>query len=179
MIVSLIAALDELGGIGWQGELPWRLSADQKRFKRITMGHHLIMGRKTYESIGQPLPGRFSIIITRQEDYQPPGCPPSDLPPACAVVHSLETALELACQRGETEVFIIGGAEIYQAGLPRAGRLYLTTVHTRDAPADVFFPTFDPNQWQERQYFFHPPDEKNEYGFTFRILERILPAEGG
>jgi dihydrofolate reductase len=168
MIVSLIVAMDERGGIGWDGKLPWRLSADQKRFKAITMGHHLIMGRKTYEAIGRPLPGRFSIIISRQADYQPPSCTP-DL---CQRVNSLGAALDLARERGETEAFVIGGGEIYQVALPLADCLYLTTVHTRQSQADVFFPPFELDQWQERTYFFHPPDEKNEFGFTFRVLQK-------
>src|SRR5262252_4069736 len=100
MIVSLIVAMDEAGGIGKDGGLPWRLPSDLKRFKEITMGHHIIAGRKTYESIGKPLPGRQTIVVTRNPDYEAEGS---------SVVHSLAQAIELARSRGETEAIIIGG----------------------------------------------------------------------
>ena len=121
MIVSLIAALDEAGGIGKDGGLPWRLSADLRRFKALTMGHHLIVGRKTYVSIGRPLPGRTLIVLTRDPTFAAPGC---------LLAASLEQALALAGRRGESEAFIGGGGEIFAQAMPLAGRLYLTHVHT-------------------------------------------------
>ncbi len=166
MIVSLIAALDEAGGIGKEGKLPWHLSADLKNFKALTMGHHLIEGRKTYESIGRPLPGRTVILITRNMLYSA-----SD----CLVVHSLTEALDLAKQRGESEAFISGGAEIFALALPLAQRIYLTRVHTR-ADCDVFFPQVDWAEWREVERVDHAADEKNEFAFTVLLMERITEA---
>ncbi len=138
MIVSLIVAMDERGGIGLNNQVPWHLPADLKRFKALTMGHHLIVGRKTYESIGRPLPGRTMIIITRSKKYRAEGC---------FVVSSLDQALYLAKERGETEAFIGGGGSIYAQALRHADRIYLTRVHT-DVEADVFFPTWDMAEWR-------------------------------
>lgn len=163
MIVSLIAALDEASGIGWQGGLPWRLPADLRRFKRLTMGHHLICGRKTYQSIGRPLPGRTMIVVTRQEDFQAPGC---------EVVHSLDDALALADANGEAEAFIIGGAALYAAALPRAQRMYLTHVHAV-LPADVYFPQFEPQEWNLSLQEDLPADSENPFHTTFMRLDRI------
>ncbi|HWQ31842.1 MAG TPA: dihydrofolate reductase [Blastocatellia bacterium] len=162
MIVSLIVAMDERRGIGFEGRLPWRLSADLKRFKALTMGHHLIAGRKTYESIGRPLPGRTMIIVTRDPDYQAEGC---------LIAHSVDEALALARARGETEAFIIGGAEIYAQTLERADRLYLTQVHAI-TDADVFFPAFDESAWREQEVSPHEAGEKNQYPSTFKLLVR-------
>lgn len=162
MIVSLIAALDEAGGIGLRGGLPWRLPADLRRFKRLTMGHHLICGRKTYQSIGRPLPGRTMIVVTRQHGYQAPGCD---------VVHSLEGALALAAERGEEEVFVIGGAALYAAALPQAHRLYLTRVHAI-LPADVHFPQFEHKEWNLSAQEDLPANPENPFPTTFMHLER-------
>lgn len=162
MIISLIAALDRHRGIGKDNQLPWRLSADLKRFRELTMGHHLIVGRKTYESIGKPLPGRTMIIVTRQPDFQAEGS---------LVVDSVAAALALAESRGESEVFVIGGAEIYAQTLAQADRLYLTLVEAEVA-ADTFFPAFDENDWQEVERSSHLADEKNQYAFTFVTLNR-------
>jgi dihydrofolate reductase len=174
MIVSLIVAMDEHNGIGLEGRLPWRLPADLKRFKVLTMGHHLIMGRKTYQSIGRPLPGRTMIILTRQSSYDPPGCDPD----RCLVAHNLEQALEMAAQRGESEAFVIGGADVFREALQNANRIYLTRVHTI-SQADVYFPEWDPQSWVETYSEQHPADEKNEFSYTFKILQRnekiILP----
>ncbi|MFN7947002.1 MAG: dihydrofolate reductase [Blastocatellia bacterium] len=162
MIISLIVAMDERRGIGFEGRLSWRLSADLKRFKALTMGHHLIAGRKTYESIGRPLPGRTMIIITRDPAYQAEGC---------LIAHSVDEALALARSRGETEAFIIGGAEIYAQTLERADRLYLTQVHAT-VDADVFFPAFDQSAWREQEVSQHEAGEKNQYPSTFKLLVR-------
>jgi dihydrofolate reductase len=162
VIISLIVAMDEQGGIGRGGQLPWHLSADLKRFKALTMGHHLIMGRITCESIGRALPGRTSIIVTRAVDYQFPGC---------LVVGSLEEALELAESRGESEVFITGGGQIYRLALSLANRIYLTRVHIV-AGCDVFFPEFDGDCWKDVEPVIQAMDRKNSYPFTFHVLER-------
>ena len=162
MIVSIIAAMDKQRGIGIENRLPWRLSADLKRFRELTMGHHIIVGRKTYESIGKPLPGRQMIVITRDTEFKADGC---------TVCHSLTEALELARSRGESEAFICGGAQIYQQSIPLADRLYLTFVEAEIA-ADTFFPKFDQQDWSERESVFHPADEKNQFPFTFKLLVR-------
>ena len=158
MILSIIAALDEQRGIGREGRLPWHLPTDLKRFKAITMGHHLIMGRKTFLSIGKPLPGRTSIVVTRNEDYRPEGI---------VVAHSIREAIEIATENGETEAFIIGGGEIFQQSLPIADRLYLTCVHT-DSTSDIFFPVLD-QSWKVVSSEEIPADKNNELATTFQI----------
>jgi dihydrofolate reductase len=163
MIISLIAAMDEQGGIGSAGAIPWHLPADLKRFKTLTMGHHLIMGRKTYQSIGRLLPGRTTIVVTRNPDFQSSGS---------LVCHNLNAALELANQRGETEVFLIGGGKIYEQAIVFADRLYLTLVHGR-FETDVSFPPFNESSWVETERVFHPADERNPFAFTFRVLQRL------
>jgi dihydrofolate reductase len=162
MIISIIVAMDTARGIGFENKLPWKLSDDLKRFKQLTLGHHIIMGRKTFESVGKPLPGRKTIIISRNPSYQADGC---------SVALSLEDALETAQNRGETEAFICGGASIYKDSLPIAGRIYLTCVHTR-TQADTIFPSFDLNIWRKISASTHEADEHNEYPSTFQILER-------
>ena len=162
MIVSLIVAMDEERGIGVEGRLPWHLPADLKRFKSLTMGHHLIMGRKTYESIGSPLPGRTMIIVTRNPSYQPDGC---------MVARSLDTAIEFARMDLENEVFIIGGADLFEQAINLADRIYLSQVHAT-LPADVYFPKFSNDDWQEIKAELNPADEKNKYAFTFKIMVR-------
>jgi dihydrofolate reductase len=169
MILSIIVAMDEQRGIGHHGRLPWRLATDQRRFKAITMGHHLVMGRKTYESIGRLLPGRTMIVVTRNPTYRPEGC---------LVVDSIERGLRLAEAQGETEVFVIGGGEIYAKTLPLAKRIYLTTVHIT-VPADVFFPPLEEKDWIERQVEFIPAGEKDAYPTTFCILESVDNAGSG
>jgi len=154
--------MDRRSGIGIGNQLPWRLSADLKRFRELTMGHHIIVGRKTFESIGRPLPGRQMIIVTRDHSFQTENC---------LVCHSLETAIELARQRGENEVFICGGAEIYAQSLKLAHRLYLTLVDA-EVPADTFFPEFDRQEWVEQESVSHTADEKNQFPFAFKLLIR-------
>ena len=162
MIVSLIAAMDRRRGIGLDNQLPWRLSADLKRFRALTMGHHIIVGRKTFESIGKPLAGRQMVVITRDIGFQAEGC---------LVSHSPEEAIQLARTRGENEVFICGGAEIYNQSIAQSDRLYLTLIDA-EVEADTFFPEFDEQEWQEREAVFHPLDEKNQFPFTFKLLVR-------
>ena len=164
-MVSIIVAMDERGAIGKDNSLPWRLSSDLKRFKELTMGHHLIMGRKTFESIGKPLPGRQTIIVTRNPHYQAADC---------LVARSVEEAVEIARRRGESEVFICGGAEVFRRSLNIARRIYLTQVHAR-VDADVLFPDWDRNRWLESTSSFFNADDKNQYPATFKVLERIGP----
>ncbi|GAB4581173.1 MAG: dihydrofolate reductase [Anaerolineales bacterium] len=162
MLISLIVAMDQNRGIGQNNRIPWRLAADMKNFKTLTMGHHLIVGRKTAESIGRPLPGRAGVLITRTEGYTLPGW---------QTVHTLKDALALAEAQNETEAFIGGGAEIYAQSLPFANRIYLTRVHTT-APADTFFPAFDETLWVSQESWEQTADEKNEFAFTFEVLIR-------
>jgi dihydrofolate reductase len=175
MRISIIVAMDEARGIGRDNRLPWHLSADLKRFKSLTMGHHIVMGRKTYASIGRPLPGRTTIVVTRQSSYRglQGECSPPHSPSGkdCLVVNSLRQALDLAGEQGEAEVFVIGGSEIFAQALGQADRIYLTQVHAK-LPTDVQFPPLNLEHWVETARDYHPADEKNEYPFHFRILER-------
>jgi dihydrofolate reductase len=154
--------MDEKGGIAYKGRLPWHLPAEMKLFKKTTTGHHLLMGRKTFESVGRPLPGRTTIVITRQHDYHPENC---------LVAHSLEEGIGLAQARGETEVFVCGGGDIYAQSLPLADRIYLTLVHTI-AATDIKFPLFSPDEWQEVNATYYPADGRNVFAFTRKILEK-------
>jgi dihydrofolate reductase len=160
MILSCIAAVAENGVIGRGDALPWRLSADLKRFKELTTGHVLIMGRKTFASIGRPLSNRTSIVLTRDPAYRQPGV---------VVVHSLEEALERC--RDEQEVFAIGGAAVFREALPRAQRLYLTRVHAEVA-GDVRFPDETLEGWERIEQTSLPADEKNEYATTYEVYVR-------
>jgi dihydrofolate reductase len=154
--------MDETGGIGKDGGLPWRLSSDLKRFKEITMGRHIIAGRKTYESIGRPLPGRQTIVVTRNAGYIAEGC---------LIAHSLAQAIELARSRGEAEAIIVGGAEIYREALALADRIYLTRIDAT-VPADTYFPQWDPSDWKVEESANFPADDKNQYACTFEVLSR-------
>jgi len=167
MIISLIAAMDKEMGIGKEGKLPWRLGADLKRFKETTMGHHMIMGRKTYESIGRVLPGRISIVLTRQN---------LSLKDEPLIARSLDEALELARQNGEEEVFIIGGGQIFSQALKFADRLYLTQVDT-NAGCDIFFPDFNLDDWVVIEKEAHSADECNQLPFVFTLLEKKTLSE--
>jgi len=161
LIISLIVAMDEARGIGIDGHLSWHLSTDLKRFKSITMSHHLIMGRKTYDSIGRPLPGRTMIVVTRNPELQAEGC---------LIAHSLVEALAIARQGGESEVFIIGGGELFAQSLELAERIYLTLVHAT-TEADVFFPEYEAEDWTEIDSDEFEADSKNDYPTTFKILQ--------
>jgi len=152
--------MDKKGVIGFEGVLPWRLSADLKHFKAITMSKPLIMGRKTHESIGRPLPGRKNIVLSHAKDFDAGGC---------TIVHSLDDAFQAA---GDVdEVIIMGGSGIYDQSLARAGRLYLTEVHA-DVSGDVYFPEFNKGEWLEIEREEHSADEKNDFDYSFVILER-------
>lgn len=162
MYKSIIVAMSENRAIGLEGDLPWHLSPDLKRFKKLTMGHHLILGRRTFESLSVPLPGRRIIVLTRRPGYQANGC---------QTAASLEGALGLAATAGEEEVFIGGGAEVYEQALPLADRIYLTLVHTQ-IKGDTFFPKFDWNAWKETGREHHPRMDSQPLAFTFIDLAR-------
>lgn len=164
MRISIIAAVAENGVIGRGGKLPWHLSADLQRFKRLTIGHTIIMGRRTWKSIGRALPGRQTVVVTRQSDYR------LDLEGIC-VATSLDEARRVAEAAGDDEVFIVGGAELYRDALPLAERLYFTRVLAR-VEGDTFFPTYDTRQWQQMSIEHHSADAKNQYPFNFEYYER-------
>ncbi len=162
MIVSAIAAMAKNRVIGKDNDIPWRLSSDLKYFKRKTLNHHVIMGRKSFQSIGRPLPNRTNIVVTRD---------PFFIASDCLVVRSVEEALELALDHGEEEAFLIGGGAIYEASLPYWDRLYLTLVDA-EVEGDVYFPELDLRRWQLLSSETHAADEKNDYDFTFLVYER-------
>lgn len=159
-MISIIAAMAENRVIGVNNTLPWRLPADLRHFRRLTTGHHVIMGRRNYESIGKPLPDRTNIVVTRNPRYQAPGC---------KVRHSLEEALHDA--GNDPEVFVIGGAEIYRQAMDKADRIYLTMVHA-DISGDTWFPEFDTREWNEISRARHEADEKNPYAYSFVTYDR-------
>jgi dihydrofolate reductase len=151
--VSLIVAMAHNRVIGAQGAIPWRVPGEQKLFKQITMGHHIVMGRKTYESIGRLLPGRTTIIVTRQPDYVVPGA---------IVAHSLHDAINAAAR--DSEIFVIGGAELFREALPIADRIHLSLIPL-NPEGDVFMPEFDAREWHEVASEEYP-------GFHYSVLEK-------
>lgn len=155
-MLTIIAAASENNALGKDNQLVWHLPDDFKRFKTLTSGHHIIMGRKTFESFPKPLPNRTHIIITRQADYQ--------VPEECIVVSGLQEAIAI-CQKNE-DVFIIGGGEIYKQSMAIADKVELTRVHTT-VEADTFFPEIDATQWKLVFEEFHAKDDKHDYDFTF------------
>lgn len=157
MKISIIAAVSDNGVIGNDGKLPWNLPADMKHFKEITTGHHIIMGRKTYESIGRPLPNRTNIVLTKNSKIRPKGC---------SVVNSLDKALNIAKKAGEKEVMVIGGSEIYKLALPLADKLYLTLVH-ENFKGDTKFPDYNKREWTEQRLEHHNKDIENPYDYSF------------
>jgi dihydrofolate reductase len=165
MHLSIIVAVSENGVIGRDGGLPWHLSADLQRFKRLTMGHTIVMGRRTWESIGRVLPGRTMIVVSRQAGYEVPL-------EGVRVANSLESALQIAAAAGEDEIFIVGGAELYREALPQADRLYLTRVHAQVA-GDTQFPAYNQSQWQLVSTEQFVADAKNEYPFSLEVYQRV------
>jgi dihydrofolate reductase len=159
-LISLVVAMARNRVIGRDNGLPWRLSADLKRFKATTLGKPILMGRKTFESIGKPLPGRRNIVLTRDRAWHAEGVD---------AVRSVEQAIELA--HGAAELAVIGGAEIYRLMLPIAGRIHLTRVEA-DVTGDTLFPELDWAQWREVEAGAHPADERNQYPVSFMILDR-------
>ena len=160
MIISLIVAMDRNGVIGKDGTIPWHLSSDLQHFRKITMGKPIVMGRKTHESIGRPLPGRENIVVTRDGDFHAPGC---------TVLHAVEDVFNYC--GGTDEIMIMGGADLYKQALDKAGRIYLTEVHTK-LDGDTFFPKYDRESWEEVERYDFRADEKNEYDYSFVILEK-------
>jgi len=160
MKISIIAAMSRNRVIGINNTLPWHLPADLKHFKSITMGKAIVMGRKTFESIGRPLPGRTNIIITRNTGFQAEGC---------TVLHSIEDALDFSAK--QDEIMIIGGASFYEQILPRADRIYLTLID-ENFEGDALFPKYNQSDWQETEHIKHMPDEKNKYQYSFIVLNR-------
>jgi len=154
-MISLIAAIGKNNELGKGNDLLWHMPADMQYFRDTTRGHTVIMGRKTFESLRAPLPNRKNIVITRDENYKKGGI---------EVVHSLQEALGQA--QGESETFIIGGAEIYKQAISVADKLYITKIDAEDKDADTFFPTISP-EWREISKDEHKADEKNPYSYTF------------
>lgn len=165
MTISLIAALTQNNIIGRNNDLPWSLPDDMKFFMRTTTGHHVIMGRKNYDSLPKkfkPLPNRTNIVITRQKGFQAEGC---------HVFNTIEAGIELAQQHHESEVFIIGGAEIYHQALSVTQRMYLTEIKTT-LEGDTFFPKVNHSEWNEISREPHPADERHAFAFDFVVYER-------
>jgi len=162
MMVSLIVAVAENNVIGKDNGMLWHLPSDLKYFKAVTMGHHVLMGRKTHQAMGGNLPGRTNVIITRRLNYNGDGA---------LIVHSLEKALNLAKQNGETEAMVLGGGSIYEQALPSANRVYLTRVH-HNFEGDTYFPELSMAEWKETKKEFHNSDEMNKIDYTFFEYER-------
>jgi dihydrofolate reductase len=166
MIVSAIAALSKNHVIGRNNDLPWRLPDDMKFFMETTKGHHVIMGRKNYDSLlpkFKPLPQRTNIVITRQRDFNAPGC---------TVMHAVEPALALARKNLEEECFIIGGAEIYRLAMPHTTRLYLTEIDAH-VEGDTYFPDVNMKDWREVSRHHHTVDQRHIYAFDIVVYDRI------
>lgn len=163
MILSMLVAADEANGIGVNNELLCHLPADLKYFKQITTGHCIAMGRKTFDSIGKPLPNRTNIVITRNKELVIEGC---------IIVHSVEEAIAFAKTKDETELVIIGGGVIFEEALPLTHKVYLTRIH-HTFNADTFFPALDKTTFKQTKNEYHEADEKNVFSFSFQVYERI------
>ena len=164
MKLSITAAVSENGVIGRDAKIPWRLRDEQRAVRELTLGHCLVMGRKTWDSIGRPLPGRTSIVMTRDTSF-------SIEAEGIVVVHDFDSALEAARARGDDEAFAFGGEAIYALALPRADTLHLTRVHAT-VEGDAFFPDFDESEWKLVDESRHEANERNEYAFTIHRYER-------
>ena len=162
MLISAIVAVSRNGVIGKDNQIPWYLPEDLKFFKRTTLDHHILMGRKNYQSIGKPLPKRTNVVITRDPYFVSTGC---------VVVHSIEEALQVAHDNGETEAFIIGGGEIYKQAMPYVQKLYISEVDV-EVEGDVFFPEIDKSEWDVVSEEHFPFNERNAFSFTVRVYER-------
>ena len=160
MKLSIVVAIAGNGVIGKDGGLPWRLPADLAHFREITMGHPIVMGRLTHESIGRPLPGRPNIVVSSTPSYRAEGC---------QVISTLDALGDISSKTGE--FMIIGGARLYEESLAVASRLYLTEVHA-EPDGDVFFPDYDRSAWKESAREFHQADDRNEYDYSYVVLDR-------
>lgn len=168
MQISMVAAVAANGVIGRDNDLPWHLPDDMKFFMNTTRGHYVILGRKNYESLPpkyKPLPHRHNVVVTRQANYDAPGC---------TIVNTVERALQYALENHEPEAMVIGGSEIYKACLPYADRLYITQIQA-NIEGDVFFPAFDQREWVEVSRQHHTADERHAYSFDFVTFERVHP----
>lgn len=162
MIISTIVASARNNVIGKDNDIPWYLPADLKYFKKQTLGHHILMGRKCFESIGKPLPKRTNIVLTRN---------PYFIASNCLVVHTIEEAIDIASANDEEELFIIGGGQVYEMTMHLWDRIYMTDVDLY-VEGDVYFPTIDLREWELKSQQDCLPDEKNEYPYSFKIYER-------
>lgn len=163
MMISIIAAVSENNVIGRKNRMPWHMPTDMKYFMDTTMGHHIIMGRKNFDSIGRkPLKGRTNVVVTRDPAFRAEGC---------MVVHTLEKAIDTARSGGDSEAMIIGGGEIYRQAMPLAGRIYLTRINSA-FEGDVHFPEIKPSDWKVVKSEKHYADERNPYDYTFLVYER-------
>ena len=162
MIISQIVAASLNNVIGVNGGMPWHMPTDLKYFKDKTWGHHIVTGRRNYEVEGKALPGRVNIVLTRNPDYKIPDG---------IVVHTLEDAIDIARKAGETELFIVGGEEIYKLAMPVTDRIYLTRIHT-EVKGDTFYPELDMNIWQEVSREQHKKDENDPFDYDFLVYER-------
>ena len=163
MRITLIAAMGANRVIGLDGDLPWRLPADMKRFKALTHGHPMIMGRRTFDSIGgAPLPGRWTVVLTRDRSWSAPGV---------QVAHTLDEALALADATGDGEVFVAGGEDVFRLALDRADRIQLTRID-REFPGDTFFPEFDEAGWKVVEREDHGPSDEAPFSYSFLVLDR-------
>ncbi|MFK9120601.1 dihydrofolate reductase [Peribacillus castrilensis] len=160
-MISLIVAMDQNRVIGKNNKLPWHLPADLQYFKKVTMGHPIVMGRKTFESIGRVLPGRENVIVTRNQEFKAEGC---------VVLHDI-AQIKMFADNHEEEVFVIGGAEIFKEILPLTDRLYITEIH-ETFEGDTFFPEIDENEWDEISSNPGSIDEKNRFAHDFIILQK-------
>ena len=160
MHIVIVVAMSENRAIGKDNQLLWQMPADLQHFKKITMGKPILMGRKTYQSIGRPLPGRTNVIITRDENFKAEGC---------LVVNSIESAL--AVVKDQEEICVIGGADLFRQMLPMVERIYLTVVH-HEFEDDTFFPELDLAEWRELEKISNLADEKNKYPYDFLILQK-------
>jgi len=162
--ISLIVAMARNRVIGANNKIPWHLPNELRLFKSLTMGHHIVMGRRTYESIDRLLPGRTTVIVTRQRDYGVPGA---------IVAHSIEDALD-AC-KGDSEIFVIGGADLFRETLPMADRLHLTVVDA-EPDGDTFMPEVDMSAWRETATQSFQPDERHAHGYRYTVYDRAAKA---
>lgn len=167
MIYSIIVAVDKNNVIGVGGRLPFHLPSDLRRFRCITMGHHVLMGRKTYESIGKPLPGRKMLVLSRDSTYKAP---------SCQVFTEITSAISWAAGCGETELFLIGGAEVYYQSISLTDRIYLTRVHA-SIVGDAYFPKIVASEWKLVGFPLHVSYPQDEYEYSFSVLHRFIKSQ--
>ena len=163
-MISLIVAYDKNYGIGKENTLPWKLSEDLKNFKKVTENNYIVMGRKTFESIGRPLPNRKNIILTRDKEYQQD---------KCLIINDIQDILNFAESKPHYEIFVIGGAEIYTQMLEHADRLYITKVDTKMQGLDAYFPKWDESKYKRIGHKEFDKNEKNQFDFTFSVFEKL------